>query len=83
MTRRLVHVPAAPEEVVLLESDVETLLEVVVVDLLVETVLVEDLALLVVVDDFTVTRVEEALELLLAEDTALDTLLDLTLAHTN
>jgi hypothetical protein len=74
--RRLVHCPFVAEEVVLVVNDFETLLEVVVVDLLLETVEeVEDFTLLLVLDeivesveDFVLLVVDEDFVLLLAED---------------
>jgi hypothetical protein len=77
-----------------LESDLDTVLEVVVVGFPVEAdkeILVEIFPPLLVeeatvelVDDFTLlVIIEEVLELILVEDTVLPALLDLTFAHTN
>jgi hypothetical protein len=76
------------------DSDFDTVLEVVAVDFPVEAdkgTLVEGFPPLIVeettlklVDDFTLlVIVEELLELRLVEDTVLPALLDLTFAHTN
>jgi len=76
------------------DSDLDTVLEVVIVDFPVEAdketlveifppLLVEE-ATVELVDDFTLlVIIEELLELVLVDDTVLPALLDLTFAHTN
>ncbi len=78
------HCPAGAEELEVVDSDFDTLDEVVVVDFPVEAdeTLVEE-ATLELVEDFTLLVIVELLELRLVEDTVLPALLDLTLAHTN
>ena len=93
MIRRLVHCPAAAQELVVLESDFVTLLEMLVNDLLVEieetlnelfTLLLVNDTKVELLEDFTVlvTR-EEVLEALVVEDAVVPTLLNLVLAQTN